>query len=160
MFIGFAFLVALLACLLACMLVRRLCCCPSFLPPQVLIAIFLFGDDLGILKAFGMIVTLSGLLGYAFFKNWRNKKEIAAAAAAAASADGTTADNGGIELVRQGGDADPSQRRVGRPAGGRDLTSHRPPGVVSVAHLADVGIDMSDSSTSSAGLSSSDEEDG
>ena len=42
---------------------------------QVIIAIFLFGDDLGILKAFGMIVTLSGLLGYALLKNWQKKKQ-------------------------------------------------------------------------------------
>ena len=45
---------------------------------QVVTAIFLFGDDLGLLKAFGMILVLSGLLCYAGFKEWARKRKAAA----------------------------------------------------------------------------------
>ena len=102
---------------------------------QVLIAIFLFGDDLGLLKAFGMVVTLSGLLGYAFFKNWRNQQDLLNASSLVTEADSEPTE---IELV----------------AVGTRRNKHIPRTVD-----AKVSIDMSDSSDecSSSASSSGDE---
>ncbi len=106
---------------------------------QVVIAIFLFGDDLGVLKAFGMVVIFAGLLGYAAFKQRRQQQDAAAAAAAVAAADATaTADAAATnDAVAEGlGDGAPSPS--GTQGGGADS----PPGARSSASNGDIELSV------------------
>jgi len=124
---------------------------------QVLIAIFLFGDDLGILKAFGMVITLSGLLGYAFFKHWRKKRDAAFSVAEKASIAAATRlsritaapQSASVEMVPRSTAMANIVSQTRRHAYRR---RHVP-----VATTADVGIDSSDSLSDASSDGDSDE---